>query len=169
MGHSEDTKRRRLERLKRKQKKLADLLSQAEELASFLEFETDGLREEDLPDRPSQASSRVAEELTWTPRPDGRAIVHIDGKDHVLTALPFALLVLLADLNGGKPCDHAAPWQQLRVVRQKLSSEIGHALTPSSFSTLVWRLRVGLGKDRDLVQTRKLEGLIRFALRPDAE
>jgi hypothetical protein len=56
-------------------------------------------------------------------------------------------------------------WKRLADVRVKLSKEVGKKMTKGNLATLVWRLRNALGEDAELVQRRKADGLIRFALR----
>jgi hypothetical protein len=164
-----NAKGRAIQRLKRQVKKLTSKLSAAEEMADRLNCEISQLTEEDVSST-THRENRIADSLKATPQPDGGCKVSIDGSAPLrLSPGLWRLLSLLSDEKAGDSTDDCIGWKQVVEVRMKLSKEFGRKVTKHGLENLIWRLRDALGPDnRDLVQTRKGEGLIRLALRRKA-
>lgn len=158
--------RNRLAALKRRHKRLADLPSQAEEEAATLEWEITELTELDVAAVYARRERLYASSLRLIPLADGSAKAVIDGnREYFLPPLLHKLLVILADAENGAVWDALVGWKHIEDVRKALGADQEREISRTSLTSLVWRLRQALGKDRHLVQTRRAERLIRFALK----
>lgn len=158
------------DRLRHQVKQLVRGLSALEELADRVENDLATLTGAPLGVAHRKVVNPVATALTATPLADGACLVGIDGSDPVV--LPprlWNLLFILADEATGTSSDVCVGWKHEGDVRIRLGKTTGQAVSAHALSNLVWRLRKALGMNKEaLVQTRKAEGLMRFALRRNA-
>lgn len=161
---------RAIARLKLRVRHLAHALSAVEELADRVNSDLSLLTDGDFVPKQHQAASPVAVALKASPLPDGSCLVSIDDSAPVRMARRlWSFLAILADEATGESADACVGWKSEADVRVLLGKATGQPVSAHNLATLTWRLREALGAERrGLVQTRKAEGLIRFALRRSA-
>ena len=180
----------RLHALQGKLKKLADMVSKAEELAANIECELAALVTEAEHESPAMhsgdmRSSRsvprtcgrnprvrrlhggVAQSLRIASRPDGTAVVQVDRGAKMVLAATLARLLIILSTDNDRSDDGVVGWKTFEEVAILMEKKTGRRHSRGAVNQLIYRLRKEFmenGASMDPIQTSRKLGM-RFALK----